>query len=56
MKKTVCAVLGMALIGGAVFTGCSKTGGDVVMNKDKPLVFFNNSLLILQLAKLIWLQ
>ena len=41
MKKTVCAVLGMALIGGAVFTGCSKTGGDVVMNKDKPLVFFN---------------
>lgn len=41
MKKTVCAVLGMALIGGAVFTGCSKAGGDVVMNKDKPLVFFN---------------
>ncbi|MDO5772699.1 MAG: substrate-binding domain-containing protein [Spirochaetales bacterium] len=31
----------MALIGGAVFTGCSKAGGDVVMNKDKPLVFFN---------------
>ena len=41
MKRTVCAVLGMALIGGAVFTGCSKAGGDVVMNKDKPLVFFN---------------
>ncbi len=41
MKKTVCAVLGMALIGGAVFTGCSKAGGDIVMNKDKPLVFFN---------------
>lgn len=34
MKKTVCAVLGMALIGGAVFTGCSKTGCNELEQQD----------------------
>ncbi|MGN0728758.1 substrate-binding domain-containing protein [Treponema sp.] len=41
MKRTVYSVLGVAMLCSAVFTGCSKAGGNVVMNKDKPLVFFN---------------
>lgn len=41
MKKITCTLLVLALIGGVVFAGGGKDAGNVVLNKDKPLVFFN---------------
>ncbi len=41
MKKLTCTVLVLALVGGLVFAGGGKDAGSVVLNKDKPLVFFN---------------
>lgn len=43
MKRIVAGALALACIGGVTFVGCSKkdTTSSVVLNKDKPLVFFN---------------
>ena len=43
MKRIVAGAFALACIGGMAFVGCTKTGeaGAVVLNKDKPLVFFN---------------
>lgn len=41
MKKLTCTLLVLALIGGIAFAGGTKDAGNIVLNKDKPLVFFN---------------
>ncbi len=41
MKRIVAGALALACIGGAVYAGGAKDAGSVVLNKDKPLVFFN---------------
>ena len=43
MKRIVAGAFALACIGGMAFVGCTKTeeAGAVVLNKDKPLVFFN---------------
>ena len=41
MKRIVAGALALACIGGAAFAGGAKDSGAVVLNKDKPLVFFN---------------
>lgn len=41
MKKLICTLLVLALVGGIVFAGGTKDAGSVVLNKDKPLIFFN---------------
>ncbi|MBQ5401058.1 MAG: substrate-binding domain-containing protein [Treponema sp.] len=40
MKKVICSVVALALVAGS-FMSCNKNGGSKVLNKDKPLVFFN---------------
>lgn len=40
MKKVICSVVALALAAGS-FMSCNKNGGSKVLNKDKPLVFFN---------------
>ncbi len=40
MKKSVW-ICGAAIAAAAALAGCSKKAGEVVLNKDKPLVFFN---------------
>lgn len=42
MKKVIVAILAMALISGALFAqGGSEAASSVVLNKDKPVVFYN---------------
>ena len=41
MKKLLGILLVLSVIGGIAFAGGSKDAGSVVLNKDKPLVFFN---------------
>ncbi|MCI1208497.1 MAG: substrate-binding domain-containing protein [Treponema sp.] len=41
MKKIISAVLAISAVTGLAFAGGSKDAGNVTLNKDKPLIFFN---------------
>ena len=56
MKKLTCTLLVLALIGGIAFAGGTKDAGNIVLNKDKPLVFLTVNLQIQQLALSTWRQ
>lgn len=40
-KRVVLVLIALTLVASLAFVGCSKNTGSVVLNKDKPVVFFN---------------